>query len=108
MVELGLAVAVVVAPGEQVDRAVVVDRADDVVEVDRAVEEVPGAVALEGTQEAVDAQHVAAGRPRHVGEVLVAAEREPAEGELAIAEPSGSDACTVGSTRSVTWITALS
>ena len=89
VVELGLAVAVVVAAGEQVDGAVVVDRADDVVEVDGAVEEVPRTVALQGPQEVVDAQHVAARRPRDVGEVLVTAEREPAERELPVAELVG-------------------
>ena len=89
MVELGLAVAVVVSPGEQVDGAVMVDGADDVVEVDRAVEEVPGAVTLQGPQEVVDAQHMTASRPRDMGEVLVALEREAAERELAVAELVG-------------------
>ena len=85
MVELGLAVRVVEPPGEHVDGAVVVHRAEHVVEVDRAVEEVPGDVALQGTQERVDAGDVLAGRPGDVGEVLVAAEAERAEGELAVA-----------------------
>ena len=85
MVELGLAVRVVVPAGEHVDGAVVVDGAEDVVEVDGAVEEVPGDVALQGAQERVDAHHVAAGRPRDVGEVLVAPEVEPAEVELLVA-----------------------
>ena len=76
---------VVEPPGEHVDGAVVVDGAEDVVEVDGAVEEVPGDVALEGAQEGVDAHHVLAGRPRDVGEVLVAAEVEAAEVELAVA-----------------------
>ena len=79
MVELGLAVGVVVAAGEHVDGAVVVDGAEHGVEVDGAVEEVPGDVALQRAQERVDAHHVAAGGPGDVGEVLVAAEAEPAD-----------------------------
>ena len=79
VVELGLAVGVVVAAGEEVDGAVVVDRADHGVEVDRAVEEVPRHVALQRAQEDVDAHHVAAGRPGDVGEELVAAEAEAAD-----------------------------
>ena len=82
VVELGLAVRLVEPAGEHVDGAVVVDGAEDVVEVDGAVEEVPGDVALQRAQERVDAHHVLAGRPRDVGEVLVAAEVEAAEVEL--------------------------
>jgi hypothetical protein len=52
VVELGLAVGVVVAAGEQVDGAVVVHGADDAVEVDDAVEEVPGHVPLQGRRKA--------------------------------------------------------
>ena len=81
---------VVEPAGEHVDRAVVVDGAEDVVEVDGAVEEVPGDVALQGTQERVDAHHVPTGRPRDVGEVLVAAEVEAAEVELLVAVGVGS------------------
>ena len=73
MVELGLAVRVVEAAGEHVDGAVVVDRAEHAVEVDGAVEEVPRHVALQRAEEGVGAEHVLAGGPGDVDEVLVAA-----------------------------------
>ena len=85
VVELGLAVGVVVTAGEHVDGAVVVDGAEHAVEVDGAVEEVPRDVALQRAQERVDAEHVLAGGPGDVDEVLVAGEVERAEGELAVA-----------------------
>jgi len=81
VVELGLAVGVVVAAGEQVDVPVVVHRPDHRVEVDDAVEEVPGHVAHERLEEGLDGHDVAARRPLDVGEVLVAAEAEPPEPE---------------------------
>ncbi len=84
VVELGLAVRVVEPPGEHVDGAVVVDGAEHAVEVDGAVEEVPGNVALQGAKEHIDAQHVLAGRPGDVHEVLVAREVEGAKAELAV------------------------
>ena len=59
--------------------------ADDAVEVDDAVEEPPGDVALQRPQERVGRHDVAAGRPLDVGEVLVAAERELAEREAPVA-----------------------
>jgi hypothetical protein len=99
VVELGLAVGVVVAAGEEVDVAVVVHSADHAVEVDGAVEEVPRHVALEGPEEGVDRHDVAAGRPGDVGEELVAAEVEAAEGELLVAlgvRPGGLHLCGLG------------
>ena len=96
VVELGLAVGVVEPPGEHVDRAVVVDGAEHAVEVDRAVEEVPRHVALQRAQEHVDAEHVLAGRPGDVHEVLVAAEVERAEDELAVALGVGLGRLNVG------------
>ena len=85
VVELGLAVRVVVAPGEEVDVAVVVHRAEDGVEVHRAVEEVPRDVTLQRPQERVDAHHVAAGGPSDVGEVLVTGEGESPDRERLVA-----------------------
>src|SRR6266540_1431913 len=85
VVQLRLAVAVVVAAGEEVDGAVVVDGAEDAVEVDDAVEEVPGHVALQRLEEGVGAHHVAAGRPFDVDEVLVAPELELPELVAAVA-----------------------
>ncbi len=74
-------------PGEELDRAVVVDGADHAVEVDDTVEEPPGDVALERAQKGVHRHHVPALRPDDVGEVLVAleAERSQREGAIALA-----------------------
>src|SRR5690606_33429947 len=77
--------AAIIRAGENIDRAVVVGRAEDVVEEDPAVEEAPADVAHHGAQEAVDLDDVAALRPGDVGEVLVAAELEAAEAEARIA-----------------------
>jgi len=82
VVQFGFAPGVVVAPGEQVDGAVVVDGADHPVEVDDPVEELPGHIPLQGFEERVGAEHVAAGGPVHVHEIVI-----PAEGELPQREP---------------------
>src|SRR6266508_391316 len=84
VVELGLPVGVVVPSGEQVDGTVVVDGADHPIEVDNAVEELPGHVALEGAQEGIGRRDVAARRPFDVHEVLVAAEGELPQGEAPV------------------------
>jgi hypothetical protein len=63
----------------------VVDGADHPVEVDDAVEELPGDVALERLEEGVGAHHVPAGGPVDVHEVVVAAELELAEPEAQVA-----------------------
>ena len=85
VVKLGLAIDVVVAAGEQVHGAVVVDRADDAVEVDDAVEELPRDVALQRLEERVGRHDVLARRPLDVDEVLVPAELEFAEPEGPVA-----------------------
>src|ERR1019366_2545996 len=77
------------APGEQVHVAVVVERADDRVEVDRAVKEVPGYVAHERLEKGLDGGHVTSGGPFDVHEVLVAFELESAHSEGPVAELVG-------------------
>src|SRR5690606_27003534 len=77
--------AAIIRAGENVDRAVVVGRAKNVVEEDPAVEEAPADVAHHGAQEPVDLDDVAALGPGDVGEILVAAELEAAEPEARIA-----------------------
>jgi hypothetical protein len=75
--------------GVEVDRAVVIAGADDVVEVDPAVEEVPGNVAHAGAQEGVGRHLVRAprplGRPVNGDEIFVTRQLELAELEGAIA-----------------------
>jgi hypothetical protein len=71
---------------EHLHGPVVVDGAEDGVEVDGAVEETPGDVAHQRRQEGVDRHDVAAARVPDVREVLVARERELPDGELAIAQ----------------------
>jgi hypothetical protein len=113
VVELGTAVGVVERAGEQVDVAVMVDRAEHVVEVHDAVEELPGDVALCGPQEGVDRHHVAARGPGDVGEILVAAEGELAEREAAVAvgvglagtDGGGGGGCSVAH---VPWLLRMS
>ena len=84
VVDLGPPIGVVEPSGEHVDVAVVVDGAEHRVEVDDPVEEPPCDVALEGPEEDVDGDLVGAGGPRDRGEVLVAAEREAADGEARV------------------------
>ena len=96
MVEFGLAVSVVETAGEHVDGAVVVDGAEHAVEVDGAVEEVPGDIALQRAQEHIGTHHVLAGRPGDVHEVLVAGEVERTETELAVALGVGIGRLDVG------------
>jgi phosphoenolpyruvate-protein kinase (PTS system EI component) len=79
------------AAGVQVDRFVVVDGAEHVVEVDPAVEEAPGHVAHQRAQVAAGVHGVAhgtavAGLPADVHEVFVAAEAEAAERKVLVAE----------------------
>ena len=85
VVEFGFAVGLVESSGEHVDGAVVVDGAEDVVEVDGAVKKVPGDVALQGPEVGVGGQGVGAGGPGDGDEVFVSGEVEPAEGELFVA-----------------------
>jgi hypothetical protein len=80
----------VVGAGVEVDRLVVVRRAEHVVEVDAAVEEAPGHVAHQRAQEVADVHRVGeraavARGPADVGEVFVAAEAEAAEREGLVA-----------------------
>ena len=73
----------------EVDLAIVVARADHMVEVPPAVEEAPGHVAHHRAQEGVDRDQVRArlalGRPFDAGEVFVAREGEGTEPEAAVA-----------------------
>src|SRR5581483_1593797 len=86
VVELGFAVGIVVTPGEQIDRPVVVHRSHDAVEVDGAVEEVPGDVAHQRPKEVVHRHHVAPSGPGDIGEILVTAEPELPQLEAPVAE----------------------
>src|SRR5580658_4144944 len=85
MVHLRFPVRVVVATCEEIHVAVVVDGPDDTVEVNDAVEEIPGDVPLHGAEEGIDRHHVASGWPLHIDEILIAPERELAERELGVA-----------------------
>ena len=85
VVAAGLAIGIVEAAGEHGDFAVVVDGAEDTVEVDGAVEEAPGDVAHQGAHEDVDGHGMAAARPTDAGEVGVALELELAGSETAVA-----------------------
>src|SRR5262249_25791195 len=75
------AIARVVETPEHIDGAIMIGRAEDLVEVYRAVEEVPGDVAHQRAQKSVDRDSVRAARPGDVCEVLVAFEIELAERE---------------------------
>ena len=89
VVDARLLEARVVGAGVQVDLAVVIARADHLVEVDPAVEEAPCHVAHHRAQEVVGGHLVRAGlafrRPLDRGEISVAAEFEIAELEGAVA-----------------------
>ena len=61
-----------------------IDGTDHRVEIDGPVEEVPRDVALECSQEHVDAHDVRATRPHDLGEELVTREREAAKGEVPV------------------------
>src|SRR5205085_2533488 len=75
-----------VAAGEHIHRAVVVARAEHVIEVDPAIEKSPGDIAHQRTQKVADVHGVAALRPADVREILVAPELELAKLEIAITE----------------------
>jgi hypothetical protein len=85
VVEFGFAPGVVVAAGEQVDGAVVVDGADHAVEVDDAVEELPRDIPLQCFQKRVSRHHMTTGGPVHVHEIVVTAEPELPKRERAVA-----------------------
>src|SRR5439155_13236884 len=87
MPEASLAQGLVIFATEDLNRAVMVDGAEDVVEFDHTVEEPPGDVALQGSEEGVDVHlmfHRLAGLGREVdvGKIVVAGETEAAELEL--------------------------
>ena len=89
-IDAGFLQRAVVGARVQVHRLIVVDGADHVVEVDPAVEEAPGDIAHQCAQVRADVHRVAhrlagLGGPADVGEVLVAAEGEAAELEIAVA-----------------------
>src|ERR1700730_7305357 len=81
-----LAVAAIVEPGKDVDVAVMIGGAGDVVEIDGAVKEAPCQIADHGAQEQVHRHRMAAARPLDMREVLVPLEAEFAEREIAIAK----------------------
>ncbi len=80
------AVSLVQQTDKQIDRAVVVNGAEHVVEVDRAVEKAPADVAHQGSEERLDVHQVASARIEDMGEVLVALETELPGGERLIAQ----------------------
>src|SRR6185437_6441800 len=81
-----LAVAAVVEPGEDVDVAVMIRGAENVVEIDGAVEEAPGQIADHRAQKQVHRHRMSATRPRYIREILIAFELESAQREIPIAK----------------------
>jgi len=89
VVDAGFLQDAVEGAGVEIDLAVVVPGADDGIEIDPAVEEVPGDVAHAGAQEGIRRHLVgtlgALGRPAHGNEIRVARQLELAEPEAAVA-----------------------
>ena len=84
-----LPIGIVEQADEHLDRAVVVDGAEDVVEVHGAIEKSPADVAHQGAQECVDRHDVAVAGTEDVGEIFVALELEFADRERFVAKRVG-------------------
>jgi hypothetical protein len=73
-------------PGEQLDRPVVIDGPDHVVEIHSAVEEAPGHIAHQSSQKGVDRNHMRTGWKSDVRKIFIALESKFSGREGLVAE----------------------